>query len=268
MDDCTVIVFSCDKYSDTWEPFFKLFARFWKTCPYNVCLSTESLNLQSEYCEVQVLHTGKGEWSKRAMCALRQIDTEYVLVLLDDFFFFSDVDQKRLDECIVWMKNNQDVANFSFAPTLWPDIQDHRFPGFELRPELAPCRVNLQAGLWKTSILLKLLRAHENAWQFEDFGTSRANRHAEWKFYAAEKGKPCIFTYEFGGGLHQGKWTVFTKQLFMENGIAVDYEKRGFDPKPTAEWEKLLPAPVKRKNTTEVIMYKLKRFLLNWRSYI
>ena len=57
----SVLIYSCDKYSDVWGPFFTLFFRYWK-CPYQVYVATES-----EQCllpEVKTITVGsEGQWS-------------------------------------------------------------------------------------------------------------------------------------------------------------------------------------------------------------
>ena len=40
--DCTLLVNSCDAYSDLWEPFFKMLGVHWPDCPYPIVLNTES----------------------------------------------------------------------------------------------------------------------------------------------------------------------------------------------------------------------------------
>lgn len=264
--DCTILIFSCDAYNDLWKPFFYFFHKHWRNCPYQIILATESKNVNISDLDIHVIHTGSGEWSARALKAVQQIDTKYLIVGLDDFFFYKDVDQEKLEQCINWMESNSDVVNFSFAPTLWPDIDDGRFPGFELRPEHAEYRVNLQMGLWRRDIFEGLLRKHENVWQFEDFGTVRANRHKEWSFYAAEKKGPRVFTYDFGGALWQGQWTFFAKQLLDENGFHIEYEKRGFNSQSSSRQVDASPPP--RLPLHKELLRKAKRFLKNWRSYI
>lgn len=49
-----------------------------------------------------------------------------------------------------------------------------------------------------------------------------------------------IIPYEYGGAIHQGKWTKGTPELLKKNNIStIDYSIRGFDPKSTEEWSKL-----------------------------
>lgn len=75
------------------------------------------------------------------------------------------------------------------------------------------------------------------------------------KFYASEKNVPMIIPYEFGGAIHQGKWTEGTPELLRKNNISmVDYSIRGFDPKSTEELSKLRldEVPVIKKKSIKI----------------
>ena len=65
----SVLIYSCDKYSDVWEPFFTLFFRYWE-CPYRVYISSET-----KKCRVPGVTTlnVNGEWSDLIRQALEQI---------------------------------------------------------------------------------------------------------------------------------------------------------------------------------------------------
>lgn len=39
---CAVLVNSCDKYSETWIPFFTLLKKYWPDCEYPIYLNTEN----------------------------------------------------------------------------------------------------------------------------------------------------------------------------------------------------------------------------------
>lgn len=64
------------------------------------------------------------KWSDRLIDSLKKIKTKYVILMLDDFLINADVKQDKIDQCINWMDQNPDVAVFSFASSLWKDIDD------------------------------------------------------------------------------------------------------------------------------------------------
>ena len=69
----------------------------------------------------------KDKWGKRLIETLKKIDTEYVLMYLDDFFLTRPVNQNMLDQCIEWLDKNDDVAVFCFMPVYGENIKDGRF---------------------------------------------------------------------------------------------------------------------------------------------
>ena len=107
-NECTLLVNSCDNYSDTWTPFFKLLSKYWPDCPYKIVLNTESLSFKYNDLNINTFSfykEGKSvSWGRRVIRHLKKIETEFVLIVLDDFFIRANVDQARIEECISWMK--------------------------------------------------------------------------------------------------------------------------------------------------------------------
>lgn len=239
---CSLLINTCDNYEDTWIPFFSLLSNYWGECPYSIYLNTEEKNISYNNLDIEVINHSKNmQWSDRLIDSLKKIKTKYVILMLDYFFINADVNQDKLDQCINWMDQNPDVAVFSFASSLWKDIDDNKYEGFVLRPTEGEYRFNLQTALWRKKQLIKILRKGESPWQTEHMGTFRSRvLYSNKKFYASEKGIPMIIPYEYGGAIHQGKWTKGTPELLKKNNIStIDYSIRGFDPKSTEEWSKL-----------------------------
>lgn len=239
---CTLLINTCDNYKDTWVPFFSLLMNYWKDCPYPIYMNMEEEEFSFGGLEINLLnHSKETQWSNRLIDSLKKIRTKYIILMLDDFFINDKVNQNKIDQCINWMEENQNIAVFSFASSLWKDIDDNIYQGFDLRPLEAEYRFNLQAALWNRKQLIRLLKKGESPWQTEHMGTFRSRILYKNKFfYAAKKNEPMIIPYEYGGAIHQGKWTVETPELLRKNNInGIDFNIRGFDPKPTSEWSKL-----------------------------
>ena len=239
---CSIIVNTCDSYEDTWNPFFNLFKEYWTDCEYPIYLNTEIKKFSMEDMQINVINNKvEVAWSDRLINVLHKVKTKYVILLLDDFFLNEKVDVIRIRKCIQWMEKNNKIASFSFAPSLWKDIDDKKYEGFELRPIDGEYRFNLQAAIWNRKTLLKILKKGESPWETEHMGTFRAKvLYANKLFYAAKKEGERIITYEYGGAIHQGRWTKATPELLKHHKIeGIDFSVRGFDPKPTEEWSRL-----------------------------
>ena len=246
--DYTILVNSCDNYDDLWTPFFTLFKKYWPNCNKRIILNTETKSFSFPGLDIECFSLFKDNpnatWSERFGRHLDLIDTDFVLILLDDFFFEKPVDTARLEECFTLMKSDRKIACFNFLPTLWENIESDKCPeGFELRPKKCDYKVNVQASLWRTDILRRLLRKHEDVWEFENFGSIRAHKMND-LFFNAKPFEPTVFTYDWGhgGAVHHGKWTCHTKDVLDAAGITVDYSKRGWDPESDKEY-KLVISP-------------------------
>ena len=212
----SVLILSCDAYEDTWYPFFILKNKYWKACPYKTYIMTETKD-----CEYAETIKVQGAWTKRFREALKQIPTDYVLIMLDDFFIRDYVDQDRINK----IKFDKDIAVFNFEkaynmPTLKKSVN-----GFNLRPNRAPYLNSCQPSVHNKKKLLKRLKKDQTPWEWE-LTTIDSND----EFYINTQGFIIdIGYYHFKPwSIKGGKWCKEIVPFFEKEGIAVDYGKRGF----------------------------------------
>ena len=267
--DCTVVVSSCDAYEDTWYPFFKILENQWPDCPYPIVLNTESKHFSYKDMDIKTFNFYKPgkkvPWGKRLIKTLKNIDSEYILFMLDDFYLLNAVDQKRIDECIKWMEEDKNIAVFSFWRTRQPNIKDGKYPHFERRPQNGSYRLNCQAAVWRREKLISYIRPHENPWQWEILGSKRSERYPE-KVYSAIEGEPYIMEYSIlEYGLIRGKWTPGIVDLFKKYDIECDFSKRGFVEKEPAPITFKKKRPFALRKIASKCKYYIKR-INEWKS--
>ena len=70
----SVLIYSCDSYSDVWKPFFTLFWRYWN-CEYPVYLATET----KKCAELGVMTINKqaDTWTERMKQTVDEIPTDF-----------------------------------------------------------------------------------------------------------------------------------------------------------------------------------------------
>lgn len=106
--DCTLLVSSCDRYSDLWTPFFSLLNRYWAYCKFSKVLITEEL--KPEFPNVRALNLGSNlDWSSLLIKALDNIPTTYILLTLEDFFLRKDVNNDKILNLLLGLK----IANLT-----------------------------------------------------------------------------------------------------------------------------------------------------------
>ncbi len=269
----TILVSSCDAYSDLWAPFFSLLKKNWAGLENkNIVLNTESATFAFDGLKIKTygLYKNKDEvtWSKRLKAHLKLIDTKYVLVLLDDFFMESEVLDDKINLCLEEMEKDKDIVHFGFVPTLWENIDDNRYSGFELRKKNSPFRVNTQAGLWRKSELNALIREHESPWDFEVYASIRS-RLRKGKYYVAKNAEKQVFVYDWfnGGAVHRGKWTKSAVELIKNSHFHIDLNIRGFDDVKVLKPQDIPKRPLE-KNPLGRFIIRLGVLFKHWRSLI
>ena len=79
-----LLVVSCDRYADLWEPFFRIFRLRWPDCPFPVHLGTNYKSYEDG--AVTTVAIGEDEsWASGVLRMLKRLEAPYLIVLLEDF---------------------------------------------------------------------------------------------------------------------------------------------------------------------------------------
>ncbi len=242
MNNLTILVNTCDKYESVWEPFFRLLLKQWPECKDCIfVLNSETKVYNCDFLNVRTVCSGtKLTWSARLKNVLKQIDTEYVLYFLEDFFLLQRVNNDAFMEALDYIKSNHDIGYIGlkyspehiFKEGSEVDLSQH----FLNKDDIVTInRVNSMTALWRKDWLLTLLRSHETPWEFEIYGSVRSRRTNMKVLKINNINDVCapIFDYgvdvKYGYGITRGKWLPKNVELFKQHGIEVDFDLLGID---------------------------------------
>lgn len=231
---CTIIVNSCDAYADLWEPFFLTLKEFWKECPYDIVLNTESKEFHSDGLTITSLKLFKNKpdmWGKRFRETLKRVQTEFVICLYDDFILEEQVDQDEIEKCITWLEDYKDVAVFYFSNNIGDNIEDNVFPDFELIPQKKDYKLNSAPAVWRRELLIEFTGEVDTPWAWEFFGSARTYA-SDYKFYCRQNNKENIYVYNYrlGGAIHRGKWVLSViEPVVSRYHLDLDLTERGIE---------------------------------------
>lgn len=218
LPSCAVLVMSSDGYRDLWRPFFTLFWRYWPDCPFPVYLGSNRIPYEDDT-RISTLLTGDFEWGKTLRLWLEQIDSEYVLVLLEDYFLRESVPTARVLDALATIDALHGVV-LRLYPHPGPDaaISGHARIGRIHR--LAPFRVSTQPAIWHRAELLSLARDDESIWDFEVEGTRRSRSRSA-GFYATYR--PVL---RYRHVVDRGKWFRSALRHYGKEPIGCDFAAR------------------------------------------
>lgn len=207
--DCTVLVCSCDKYADVLGPFSALWRKFWPDCPFETVLATETVSSNDFD---RVILAGKGRpWCENLSIALKEINTPYVLMLMDDYYLKAPVDTalilRRLDEA-----KRFNAASLRLNPMPHGRTARRDTDLLEMPKNVAYC-VTCQTSIWNREFLLGLAERNKSAWEFERYGS----------FMVGDEKRPLLVTptkeFPFVDAVHKGYWEKFGLAVCRDNGV-------------------------------------------------
>jgi hypothetical protein len=247
----SILVNSTDGFEDCWQPFFTLLDKYWAGSKPTIVLNTETKDFKYGGLDIicsKVAGTKPAEnlaWGDCLLRCLEKIDSEIILYLQEDYFINAPIRVDQIETFVEIMLKEQysyiSLVPFSnggrWRPTKYPYLCEV--------DQKAPYRISLQAGLWRKERLRFYIRRHETPWQFEVWGSRRAHRIKD-SFLSIshdvfDHPSRQIIPYE-PTGIVKGKWNRgVVYRLFLENGIEVDFSRRGFyDPRHESRVKKPL----------------------------
>jgi hypothetical protein len=173
-DKITVLISSCDSYSILWDDFEAFFKKNWQL-DCEVILVSETLKNNS----FKTIASGTNSWGLRNLEAIKQVKTELIFWILDDYFLCDPFSKENLTRYIDdFIKQKMDRLQLS------PNGYKKQIYSFE-EPNLASTpkfnykkiesssdySISMQPSIWRKSYIRKVLKPEYSPWQFEVEGS-------------------------------------------------------------------------------------------------
>lgn len=261
-----ILVLSCDKYADVWQPFFTFFKKYWKDCPFPVYLGTNDVIFKCDGVQ-QIFSHRKSTWSDELKVILDQIPEKNILLILEDYFIYQTVVNADIYKCLQVMEETQAAyLKLGAFPAkydkLWPHRELSSHKGFAEIKAGSEYRVCLQTAIWNKEILLQLLQTNENPWQFEIEASKRSSGiKRPFLSVMSDPSKKIVhgpITY-YCTALSAGKWMRGAVSLCKKENIAIDLTLRPVETVSEEFSRKIYIAlPIRWRKYVDFMKYKLK----------
>jgi hypothetical protein len=214
--DISILIVSCDAYSDLWDPFFQCFFKYWKDCKYQVYLGSNKLEYQNPNVN-NILVGNDKDYSSNLLKMLENIESEWVLLSLEDLFLSSPVNSAFMSEIIdlaiakeVGYLKLSDVTPFHFSKNKSELIGE--------LPRGVKYRSGIGLALWNKDVLKRLLIPGESAWEIERNGSLRSNSFIE-PFCALSSRLRSNVPLKYKNTVIKGKWSLDAINFLRREGF-------------------------------------------------
>lgn len=222
-DRLSIIIYSCWKNRDMWEIFSKLFRKYWRDCPYQVILATDTYHeMDRQYVFTKVVQMDD-TWAKMMKNAIQEAGTPYVSLWMDDYLLCDYVQnadiEKQLDRTVKYHAANMRLTESPVCHGHW---ERHKNIGYYKRGKAYSFAT--QIGIWDSNFLTRTIQDEWSAWDFERIASlEKAGNKAEDR-------QPILvaldYEFPYEEGVRKGKWMQHGAKLCKRNGIELDTKVR------------------------------------------
>jgi hypothetical protein len=229
--DLTIVVNTCDSYADVLKIFFSAMREYWSDCPYSIVINTENRTYDypatvHNYSNILMVD----DWGHRLQSTLASIDTDFVLMIYDDFILNQSVNNQLIHKALQKLRLEPKVAVVYLTNTNLPLANESSSDLFVEVKDKVDYRLNSAPGIWRKQELLNYTSAGDTPWAWEVFGTYRTWGDGK-IFYSLNPIKPDIYPYDYskGGAIYRGKWVrEVVEQVAKKYELAIDWNQRGY----------------------------------------
>lgn len=217
-DKLSMMISSCENYSDLWENHITLLRENWPDRTIKATIVTDRKH-DGELKGVNIFPAGDElEMPQRIKEFLPRINTEYVLITLDDYYINKPIENAKIIRAVKIMdKLSLDYLRF------WPYPHEKRrvdglknMHWIELEGNY---KVNLYPGIWRKSFLEKTLKESLSAWEYEVTLTKIARECGARCAYSTNDEFPILDVIRKGKLLHPAKRYLDSRGMSLSREV-------------------------------------------------
>lgn len=215
-----ILVMSCDKDQDLFEAFHHCMEKYWPDHP-EIIYSTETV--KNPYYKTICKNIPVEKWTKRIHDTVSEIDDDQVLLMVGDVFLLKPVGSSRVNEILNVLSSDKHIASINLHRS--HDKKDIEYNSFlKRRHDKGEYKTSIMCSVWNKENLLDVMSCEMDPWKFELANNSKGYIYLIVKDQTAlDWGYPDRLF-----GVFRGKWIHKTAEQLKNEGLNIDYSKRGY----------------------------------------
>lgn len=235
-NNLSIIISSCDNYSDCWEPMIYSLSKYWKENPYEINIICNHKSAPIPKVNFIKIGEDKGFCSNLKL-ALNEVKTEFVLLFLDDYFLEQKINSEVISNHLKHCENHKvDFLKIDFDDNIYRD--EHIVDSKSIycsNPTDKMYSINTAMAIWNRETLQSICLEGYSAWDFERKIHKYINDH-ELKFNCQTIHSKYYLEHTLkkigrAGGVFKGHWTLEGVEFFKQNGFEDLISKRKIEGK-------------------------------------
>ena len=215
MASISLLISTCEKFSDLWDEHIALLRKHWKGSFWKVYMVTDKPT-EKKYDGIEIISAGmEKDFPLRLKFAAEFIQSDYILLTLDDYFLTDDIDPDKLmyladraeKERIRYLKlydrRRTNPRNYDPIEQLTPIDLDKKYA------------VTLYPAIWEKDFLFYSVETDISPWQYEPSLTLYAKNCAANCMFSHTGCFPILDVVRKGKVLHKANG------YFKRNGIDI-----------------------------------------------
>lgn len=216
-----IVVASCDKSVDLFQPFHALIEKYWPEHA-EIIYSTETII--NPYYKTVCKNYALTSWTRRLKDTIKDLDCDYILLMCDDLFIRSRTDDKKFNSLDKYFNDKTACVNLEASF----DKNDVAIDNLVMRRnDKGKWKISVLCCLYKKDKLCEIFDRDCSPWQMENLEKEFPFEYLILKDENILKWRDTKTNWKWGL-VRKGKWKKETKEFFEKEHIKVDFEKRGF----------------------------------------
>jgi hypothetical protein len=162
----SLVILSNYKYRDLWPINNHYLKNNWPEIYDDTYIITDKSDISSVG-DVKVITVPSESFSERIHFSVREIEADYIVLLLDDYFLTKKINNDKINYIVEFMiKNKVDYVRVFKVPRQKKKKMEPNSELYKIDLNINYA-VNLQPGIWRKEALLNISEGNMNPWEFE-----------------------------------------------------------------------------------------------------